>query len=122
MHLPDVSNSLPPLLRGSNLPWKPVGDHQAPAPRGDDGWRAQIGYFELELDANDYSWCSTNPNPGSLTFELRLIHTLFDRERSSWSFDSLQDAVTAAETSHQLLLDALLLELQHAQEAIRAVA
>jgi len=122
MHLQDVSNSLPALLRASNLPWKPVWDHQAPAPRGDDAWRAQIGHFELELDANDYSWCSANPNPGSLTFELRLIHTLFDRERSSWTFNNLQDATTCAETAYRMLQDALLLELDSAQESLRAVA
>lgn len=122
MYFQDVSNSLPPLLRGSNLPWEPVWDTQAPAPRDHDAWRARIGHFELELNANDYSWCSANPNPGSLTFELTLFHTLFDRERSSWTFNNLQDASTCAETAYRMLQDALLLELDNAQESLRAVA
>jgi hypothetical protein len=119
MYLQDVSNHLPAPLRGSKLPWNPDWDDQAAAPRDGDGWKAQIGDFRLTLDAQDYSWCSENPNPGSLTFQLRLIHTLFDRERSSWTYNSLQDALTGAEMAYQMLQDALLLEMQDAVTALK---
>jgi hypothetical protein len=112
MHLLDVSNHLPPLLRASKLPWKPDLDDQAAAPRDGDGWRAQVGDFCFTLDAHDFSWCTKNPNLGSLTFQLRLIHTLFERERNSWTYNSLQDALTGAEMAHSMLLDTLLLELE----------
>jgi len=112
MHLQDVSNHLPTVLRDSNLPWTPLSDDQARAPRDGDDWWAQIGDFRLELSANDYSWLSKNPNPGALTFELRLKHTLFDRERGSWTYSKLQDAAVGAEMAISMLKDALLLELQ----------
>ena len=118
MQLQDVSNHLPALLRDSKLPWNPDWDDQAAAPRDGDGWRAQIGGFRLTLDAQDFAWCTENPNPGSLTYQLRLIHDLFDRERSSWTYDSLQDALTGAEMAYAMLQDALLLELEGARVAL----
>ena len=76
------------------------------------------GGFRLTLDAQDFAWCTENPNPGSLTYQLRLIHDLFDRERSSWTYDSLQDALTGAEMAYAMLQDALLLELEGARVAL----
>ena len=119
MHLQDVSNYLPALLRASNLPWNPHFEDQAAAPRDGDGWFAELGGFRLSLDANDYSWCSSNSHPDSLTFELRLHHTLFNREQNSWTYNSLQDASTGAEMAYQMLQDALLLELQDSFTALK---
>ena len=114
MYLQDVQNHLPAPLRDSKLPWKPDSEDQAAVPRNEDGWKAQIGDFRFTLDAQDFSWCATNPNPGSLTFQLHLIHSLFDRERNSWTYNNLQDALTGAEMAYSMLQDALLLELQDA--------
>lgn len=114
-----TENHLPAVLRDSKLPWKPVWDDQAAAPRDGDSWKATLGHFRLELDAHDYS-CFGSP-PG-LTYSLRLIYALYDREHSSWDLDKLQDAVLIAESAHQMLLDALLRELHSARKALHDAA
>jgi len=119
MHLQDVSNHFPARLRDSKLPWNPDSGSQAAAPRDCDGWYTQIGDFRLTLAVFDFEWCSNNPNPGSLTFELRLINTLFEQERNSWTYNSLQDAITGAEMAYEMLQDALFLELQDAYAALK---
>lgn len=120
MQLQDAPNHLPPLLRASKLPWTPDWEDQAAVPRDGDGWKAQIGDFRLSLDVFDFEWCSDNPNPGSLTYQLRLINTLFDQEEDFWSYNSLQDALTGAEMVYSMLQSSLLLELQDAFTAFEA--
>ena len=78
--LPELQNLLPKVLRDSKLPWEPLCDSQAPVPRDWDGWRCLQGPLRLELDAFDFSWCSKNPNPGSITYTLRLIYSPLDQE------------------------------------------
>lgn len=119
MHLHDDQNHLPAPLRGSKLPWEPVWEDQAAAPRDGDGWRARVGHARFELDANDYSDFGTKK---ALTFELRLFHALTGREQNSWTLEKLHDAVLIAESAHQMLLDALLRDLEPAQEALHDAA
>jgi len=120
MQLQDVSNHLPPLLRASKLPWIPDWEDQAAVPRDGDGWKAQIGDLRLSLDVFDFEWSSDNPNPSSMTYQLRLINTLFDSQRGQWVYDSLQDALTGAEMAYSMTQSALLLELQDAFTAFEA--
>jgi len=88
----DIENSLPGHLRGSKPPWKPVFEGQAPAPRDNDSWTCLLGPLRFELYASDYSWTSTNPNPGSLTFEMLLIYAPTDQQTNSWTNLTLEEA------------------------------
>ena len=105
MSLHDEKTLLPTVLRESYLPWTPLHDDQAPAPRDADGWTVMLGHLRFRLDVNwdDIYWEEGDPPPPDLKpeFELQLSNTINDQELGSWTFPSLDVAVYVAETLHQ---------------------
>lgn len=103
--------TVPDALRNSWVPWRPMFDDQARAPRDADSWRATVGALELRLGLTVWPDDPLEPGYGSQTIvDLRLWNTLADRELSSWHLRSLQEAATSAEALLQTRLDALLTE------------
>jgi hypothetical protein len=100
MHLHDVSNSLPRVLRDSNLPWVPDHEGQAAAPTDDDGWSLTFGYLRFRLSV-DWDWLFTKEGPPGLPdFNLFLENLMTGKELGSWTFQKLEIAVAVAETLH----------------------
>lgn len=96
---------LPDALARSTLPWRPVHDHQARAPRDGDGWTAQLGGLQLLLLATQ--WANNPP-----LLELRLVNSLTDREISCWHLPTLLHASIAAESVVRTRLDDLLQDVR----------
>lgn len=119
MYLQDAQTHLPAPMRSSKLPWTACCEYQAAAPRAGDGWIADLGHFRFEIEADFEADRDDNT---LLYYTLRLFNTHFDREKSSWDVDRLQDAILVAESTHQMLLDSLLDALKPAQKALHDAA
>lgn len=109
MHLHDDKTCLPPVLRESKLPWKPLYDDQAPAIRDNDGWVAQLGFLRFTLDVY---WDTVNrddgPSNAPIDFQLRLHNTATDKDLGFWEFPRLDIAVHVAQTLHQERFEAVI--------------
>lgn len=109
MHLDDIKNLLPPVLRDSKLPWVPDSEEQAPAIRDNDGWTASLGHLKFQLDVYwDSVYRFEGPSDEPVWFNLRLHNTAIDKELGYWEFPRLDIAAYVAETLHQERLDAVI--------------
>lgn len=100
MTLAKPETHLPNSLRDSKLPWKPLLDDQAAAPRDGDGWTATLGDLRLELELE-----SDPLEPGPPSLSLRLV--AHRREVRRWSPSSLTEAAYTSEALVDLLLEQL---------------
>ena len=102
---PLVMDHLPPQLLDSRLPWRPVDEDQAVAPRDGDGWVAVLGPYrwDLELTAHRLNMKGPLVSPCAPEYTLRVLRyaTLHQDEvgwgEGFWTFEELEDASSTAE-------------------------
>lgn len=98
-----MDDRLPAELRHSRLPWTPDLEHQSPAPAPNDSWAALVGTLEWSLTVHRDS----RDEPPAFLLGLRDLALEDDPGHSLRSYPSLRDAVVAAESAHDLLLEQL---------------
>ena len=98
-----MDDRLPAALRVSRLPWTPDLEYQSPAPRPHDSWCALVGTLEWSIVVHH----DDTLEPPAFLLGLRDLALEEDIGHLFRAYPSLHDAVTAAESAHELLLSQL---------------